>query len=133
MPVVYELCMAGGLCFIRKITRVGVNVKVEEFTTRPNSRVHDLWNSLFDLPKKQVRVDNSRPQPGAEQRPTDDEDGLAKMTGLLGLQRGFRNILQPMSRAVARAPGPAEPGVRPIGLLLGHTLVLALAGRSDLT
>ncbi|WP_165977210.1 hypothetical protein [Nonomuraea diastatica] len=38
-------------------------MKVEEFTSRPNSRVRDLWNSLFDLPKKLVRVDNSGPQP----------------------------------------------------------------------
>ncbi|TDC83340.1 hypothetical protein E1292_49960 [Nonomuraea deserti] len=73
MPVVYELCMAGGLSFIRKTTRVGVNVKVEEFTTRPNSRVHDLWNSLFDLPNKLVRFDSSGPQSDAEQHPTDDK------------------------------------------------------------
>ncbi|WP_347624815.1 hypothetical protein [Nonomuraea sp. B10E8] len=98
--------MAGGLSFIRKITRVGVNVKVEEFTTRPNSRVHDLWNSLFDLPKKLVRVDNPGPQPGAEQRPTGDDDGLAEMTGLLGLQRSVRKILRPLSRAVACSTGP---------------------------
>jgi hypothetical protein len=68
--------MAGGLSFIRKTTRVGVNVKVEEFTTRPNSRVHDLWNSLFDLPKKLGRVDNSGPQSGAEQRPADGEGSM---------------------------------------------------------
>jgi hypothetical protein len=44
---VYELCKAGGITFIRRTRRMRGKVVIDEFTTRPDSRVGEIWHELL--------------------------------------------------------------------------------------
>ncbi|MEO3872352.1 hypothetical protein ABGB18_26365 [Nonomuraea sp. B12E4] len=64
--MVYELCQAGGVTFIRKVTRKNGIITTEEFSSRLGSTVRKVWQLLLDRGDKS---DKSQPEPEPEMNP----------------------------------------------------------------